>query len=119
MRNGGAQTFIFNLTKEYFKGWIVTLVDYEGPNSAYVAGPQLGRAILDSVRATLGFGTTIGLVPTADVVMWGYSGGAIAVVWAEALLNSYAGDLNVVGSATGGTPASLKPSLVQIVRAVT
>lgn len=93
----------------------MTLVDYEGPNSAYVAGPQQGRAVIDSVRATLAFGSSIGLDSTAKVVMTGYSGGAIGVGWAEALLDTYAPELNVIGSATGGTPASLRPSFIQIV----
>ncbi|KAL8287171.1 hypothetical protein RQP46_003623 [Phenoliferia psychrophenolica] len=96
------------------QGWIMTLVDYEGPNSAYVAGPQQGRAVLDAIRATLLFGSSIGLDRSAKVVMTGYSGGAIGVGWAEALLSSYASELNIVGSATGGTPASLRPSFIQI-----
>ncbi|KAL8280100.1 hypothetical protein RQP46_007430 [Phenoliferia psychrophenolica] len=98
------------------QGWIVTLLDYEGPNSAYVSGPQEGKGVLDGVRATLAFSNTIGLSPEAKAVLWGYSGGAIAVGWAEALLNSYAPDLKakVIAAATGGTPASLEPCFAQI-----
>lgn len=50
----------------------------------------------------------IGLNPTANSVMWGYSGGAIAVGWAAALLDSYAPELNVVGASHSGTPADLR-----------
>ncbi|KAL8291490.1 hypothetical protein RQP46_002468 [Phenoliferia psychrophenolica] len=90
------------------KGWIVTSMDSEGLNSAYTAGPQQGRMMLDSIRATLAFGETVGLLPTAKTVMWGYSGGAITTSWAEALLESYAPELAVIG---GGTPADLLASL--------
>ncbi|KAL8283885.1 hypothetical protein RQP46_005317 [Phenoliferia psychrophenolica] len=99
------------------QGWIVTLSDYQGPKSAYTAGPQSGKAVLDSIRATKHFGPTIGLLPSARTVMWGYSGGAIAIGWAEALLATYgAPDLlkNVVGAATGGTPADLLASLIYL-----
>mgnify|MGYP001568480912 CR=1 FL=1 len=98
-----------------FTGWIITLMDHEGPNSAYAYGPQAGKAVLDSVRATIAFGPAIGLDPTAKAVLWGYSGGAIAVSWAEALVNSYAPELHIVGGAHGGTPASLQPCVELIV----
>ncbi|KAL8287150.1 hypothetical protein RQP46_003602 [Phenoliferia psychrophenolica] len=91
------------------QGWIVALPDHEGPNSAYAYGPQAGHAVLDSVRATLAFGPNVGLLPTAKVGLWGYSGGAIAMAWAEALIKTYGADLNIVGGAHGGTPASLQP----------
>ncbi|KAL8279613.1 hypothetical protein RQP46_007926 [Phenoliferia psychrophenolica] len=70
--------------------------------------------VLDAIRATLLFGDNVGLLPTAKTVMWGYSGGAIATGWAEAQLASYAPDLvkNVVGGATGGTPAYLLPEMI-------
>ena len=48
--------------------------------------------------------------------MWGYSGGAISTGWAGALLSTYAPELNVVGAAHGGTPASLQPCVEIIVR---
>ncbi|KAL8292531.1 hypothetical protein RQP46_001143 [Phenoliferia psychrophenolica] len=90
------------------QGVIVTMSDHEGPNNAYAAGPQEGRAVLDSIRATLAFGKTIGLAPTARSVVWGYSGGATASSWAEALQASYAPELLLVGGAHGGTPADLR-----------
>ncbi|KAL8276430.1 hypothetical protein RQP46_011182 [Phenoliferia psychrophenolica] len=101
------------------QGWIVTLSDHEGPASAWTSGRQEGMAVLDSIRATLQFGEAFGLFPKpAEVktVMWGYSGGAIATGWAEALLNSYAPDLasTIVGGASGGTPADLKASLLNL-----
>ncbi|KAL8281389.1 hypothetical protein RQP46_006073 [Phenoliferia psychrophenolica] len=93
------------------QGIIVTMPDHDGPNSSFAAGPLEGKMVLDSVRATLAFGSQIGLLPSALTVLWGYSGGAIATGWAETLLEEYAPDLtkNIVGGAHGGTPASLQP----------
>ncbi|KAL8281387.1 hypothetical protein RQP46_006071 [Phenoliferia psychrophenolica] len=92
------------------QGIIVTMMDHDGPNSSFAAGPLEGKMVLDSVRATLAFGPQIGLLPSARTVLWGYSGGAIATGWAEALQREYAPDLtkNIVGGAHGGTPASLQ-----------
>lgn len=108
------------------QGVIVTFSDHEGPNNAYAAGPQEGRAVLDSIRATINFGEIIGLLPTAKSVVWGYryasaspcgfaapyrkmhSGGATASSWAEALQKTYAPEVNLVGGAHGGTPADLE-----------
>ena len=42
--------------------------------------------------------------------------GAIAVGWAEALMAEYAPELNIVGGAHGGTPASFQPVVERIVR---
>ena len=66
------------------------------------------HAVLDSVRGTLaspeaelnGASTKVGLM--------GYSGGAIATGWAAQLQPVYAPELNVVGVASGGTPADLE-----------
>lgn len=35
------------------QGWTVTVPDYQGPNSAFIAGQLEGRAVLDGIRATL------------------------------------------------------------------
>ncbi|KAL8283890.1 hypothetical protein RQP46_005322 [Phenoliferia psychrophenolica] len=100
-----------------YMSWIVTLSDYQGPKSAFTSGPQSGMAVLDAIRATKLFAPTLGLHPSARTVMWGYSGGAIAVGWAEALLATYgAPDLlkNVVGAATGGIPADILLTFIQL-----
>ncbi|KAL8280356.1 hypothetical protein RQP46_007273 [Phenoliferia psychrophenolica] len=90
------------------QGIMVTMPDHEGPTSTFAAGRKSGMAVLDAIRATLNFGKTIGLHPTAKSGMWGYSGGAQAVAWAAALKDTYAPELNVVGAAYGGTPADMK-----------
>jgi hypothetical protein len=87
-------------------GWVVTIADHEGPNSAFISGRLSGRAILDSIRATKAF-NTIKLDSGVKTVMWGYSGGASAIGWAAAIHSSYAPELNIVGAAHGGTPANL------------
>lgn len=82
------------------------MADYQGPNSAFSAGRLEGRAVLDSVRATLAF-STLRLAKDVKVGLWGYSGGGIAMGWASALQPQYAPELNIVGAAHGGTPTNL------------
>ena len=84
----------------------MTTADYEGPNSAFIAGRLQGRSVLDSIRATTAF-QQVGLQAGAKVGVWGYSGGASAAGWAGALHRTYAPDVNLVGVAHGGTPANL------------
>jgi hypothetical protein len=87
------------------KGYAVSVIDYEGPRNAYGAGMVAGRATLDGLRSAQkvsgmgGSGTPIGL--------WGYSGGSIATGWAAELQSEYAPELNIKGSALGGTPADM------------
>jgi len=87
-------------------GWSVVFPDYEGPYSAYGAGKLSGQATLDGIRAALSF-DELGLAAESPVAMWGYSGGALATSWAASLQPSYARELNLVGVASGGTPADV------------
>ncbi|KAL8276080.1 hypothetical protein RQP46_011523 [Phenoliferia psychrophenolica] len=106
----GANPLNLDLTfigDEAWIGLIVTFSDHEGPNSTFLAGRNAGRAVLDSIRATFNFRSSIGLNEDAKVAMWGYSGGADAIGWAASLKDTYAPELNVVGAAHGGTPADL------------
>jgi Secretory lipase len=102
-----AQAEILLMDAALQKGWAVTVPDYEGPKSAYVAGKQAGQAVLDGIRATEGFAEA-GLTGGAatKVGMWGYSGGALASGWASELQPSYAPELNVKGVAEGGLPVN-------------
>jgi hypothetical protein len=88
------------------QGWTMVFPDYEGPYSAYGAGKLSGHATLDGIRAALGF-EPLALSADTPVGMWGYSGGALATAWAASLHPSYAPELNVVGVASGGTPADV------------
>ena len=91
------------------QGWEVIVPDYEGPESAYSAGPLEGHGVLDGIRAAENFSATDGLSGTStEVGLWGYSGGAIATGWASELASRYAPELNIVGISEGGVPAELK-----------
>ncbi len=85
-------------------GWAVTDPDYEGPNSAWMAGPQAGHAVLDGIRAADSF-TTGGLSTSTQWALDGYSGGAQATGWAAQLQPTYAPELHIAGVSMGGTPA--------------
>ncbi|KAG7575348.1 hypothetical protein FFLO_00338 [Filobasidium floriforme] len=87
------------------QGWTVTVPDYQGPNSAFIAGQLEGRAVLDGIRATLKYPNLN--LNNPKIAVWGYSGGAAAAGWTGALQPSYAPELNMIGVAQGGTPAYL------------
>lgn len=87
-------------------GWTMVFPDYEGPYNAYGAGKLAGQATLDAIRAALHF-EPLGLAHDTPVGMWGYSGGALATSWAATLQPAYAPELNIVGAASGGTPADV------------
>ncbi len=84
-------------------GWAQVIPDYEGPKSAWLAGPGEGHVVLDGIRAARSF------VPAGlDHSPWaldGYSGGANGAGWAAQLQPTYAPDVHLVGVAIGGTPA--------------
>lgn len=96
-------TYLGGLTGQ---GWTMVFPDYEGPYSAYGAGQLSGQATLDGIRAALSF-EPLGLSKDTPVGMWGYSGGALATSWAASLQPAYAPELNIVGVASGGTPADV------------
>jgi hypothetical protein len=105
-QNSPAEAEILLIDAALERGWAVTVPDYEGPNSAYVAGRQAGQAVLDAIRATEGFAPAgLGGVRT-NVGLWGYSGGALASGWAAELQSSYAPELNIKGIAEGGLPVN-------------
>lgn len=89
------------------KGWIVVTPDYEGPDSAFLAGRLAGRATLDSIRAVLGSGNITGVDANANVALWGYSGGALATGWAAELQPKYAPEVRLAGVAMGGYVTNL------------
>lgn len=86
------------------RGWIVVSPDHEGPNSAFSAGIQQGKAVLDSMRAVLKF-KEIKWAKKVQAIGHGYSGGAIANGWAAAMQHVYAPELNIAGWSLGGTPS--------------
>lgn len=92
------------------RGWAVVVTDYEGLGTpgvhTYTVGPSAGHAVLDAARAAQRL-PQAGLSPTGPVAIMGYSQGGQASSWAAELQGSYAPELRVKGTATGGVPADL------------
>jgi hypothetical protein len=109
-----AQAEILLIDAALARGWAVTVPDYEGPNSAYVAGRQAGRAVLDAIRATERFPAAGLNGGQTDVGIWGYSGGALASGWAAELQPGYAPELEIRGVAEGGLPVDPAHVLTKI-----
>ena len=96
-------------------GYIVSSSDYEGPDAAFTPGHLEGRGTLDSMRAVINFGKTLGLSTNKPMIVGtGYSGGAIATGWAASLQPTYAPELNIKGWVGGGTPANLTATLIKV-----
>lgn len=90
------------------RGIPVSTPDYEGPDAAFTAGPQSAFGTLDAIKAVVLHSQNItGIKPTAKTVMFGYSGGSIAVEWASEYKASYAPNVNIVAAALGGLPVNL------------
>ena len=87
-------------------GWTLVYPDYEGPNSEYAVGRNAGQITLDSIRAAEQY-APLGLSVKTPVGINGYSGGAIAASWTATLEKTYAPELDIVGIASGGTPANI------------
>lgn len=86
-------------------GYAVVATDYEGPEMAWIAGYQAGRAVLDGIRGAQRH-APLGL-SKSPVVMYGYSGGGQATAWATQIKASYAPELHIIGAAEGGVPGNL------------
>ncbi|ALR13631.1 lipase [Mycobacteroides saopaulense] len=83
------------------RNYAVLIPDHEGPRMAYSAGIMAAHAVLDSVRGMQRLRTDLLESP---MVMDGYSGGAIATVWAAQEQPTYAPELRFSGAVAGGTP---------------
>lgn len=92
------------------QGWMVSSPDYEGPNGAFLATAQTAQGVLDGIRAALAF-SDAGISPTAQIAMWGYSGGALATAWSTELLPIYAPELKITTAAFGGVPVNITAAL--------
>jgi hypothetical protein len=85
------------------QGDVVTVPDFEGTGSHWMAGRESGQASIDAVRATESF---LGVGPGTPVGISGYSGGAMAADWASELAPAYAPELHLVGVAEAGVPVN-------------
>lgn len=92
------------------RGWAVAVTDYEGLGTpgdhTYTVGRAEGQAMLDAARAAIRL-PEAGLGEDTPVGIMGYSQGGQASGWAAELHGSYAPDLKVKGTATGGIPGDL------------
>lgn len=84
------------------QGWTVALPDYQGPNSAYGAPIIAGHATLDGIRAVQSFAPAQLSGAATPTALWGYSGGTIPTSWVAENADTYAPELNIVGTASGG-----------------
>lgn len=90
-------------------GPILNIPDYEGSNAAFAVGPQSGYQTLDSIKAALSLESReyTGIKEDAKVIMFGYSGGALATEWATEMKAWYAETLPIVGAVIGGAPTNI------------
>ncbi|KAH8423601.1 putative lipase [Aspergillus melleus] len=87
---------------------VLNIPDYEGSNAAFTVGPQSAYQTLDSIRAATRSGETTGIDEGAEIVLFGYSGGAYASEWAVELHGDCcAEDVNIIGAAIGGPPTNI------------
>ncbi|KAK6465389.1 secretory lipase-domain-containing protein [Scheffersomyces coipomensis] len=107
---------MFFLEAALQQGWYVVAPDYEGPKAAFTAGRQAGKAVLNSIRASLQSNSVTGINANAKIALWGYSGGSIASGWAAALQPSYAPELstNLIGAAIGGFVTNITATAVAV-----
>ena len=100
------------LMQDYLQaGYTVVTADYEGENLDWAAGQESGYNTLDGIRAAE---NALGVSPSTQVGMVGYSGGSIATEWASELAPAYAPELNIVGVAEGGIPVDYAHNLTYI-----
>ena len=88
------------------EGWVVSVPDHEGRDGIWGAPYEPGYAVLDGLRATLGF-ERFGLAADTQVGLWGYSGGGLASAWAAEVHAEYAPELNIVGAVLGSPVGDL------------
>ncbi|MFD3745329.1 lipase family protein [Nocardia sp. NPDC058633] len=88
------------------RGWAVSIPDHEGMLGAWGAPREPGYRALDGIRAALAFEPG-GLDPSAQVALWGYSGGGLATAWAAEMAPSYAPELDIVGAVLGSPVGDL------------
>lgn len=83
------------------RGWAVVTTDFTGPQHAFGALPLAARLVLDGIRAAISF-EPAGFDAATPIGLWGYSGGALATLFAAEQQPAYAPELNVLGAAAGG-----------------
>lgn len=92
------------------KGWTFVATDYEGLGTPgvhpYLVGVSEGRGVLDIVRAAQQL-TGSGVEATSPVAIFGHSQGGHAALSAAEIAESYATELDVIGTVAGAPPSEL------------
>jgi len=91
------------------RGWAVVTTDFNGPQHAFGAYPLVSRFVLDGIRAAISF-EPAGFDAATPIGLWGYSGGALATLFAVEQQGAYAPELNLVGAAGGGAGVDITSS---------
>ncbi|NGO71535.1 lipase family protein [Streptomyces boncukensis] len=95
------------------RGYAVAVTDYEGLGTpgdhTYTVAQAEGTAVLDAARAAqrLPGAQERGVGADSPVGVMGYSQGGQASAWAAEIQQSYAPELDVKGTASGGVPSDL------------
>ncbi len=93
------------------RGFAIVMTDYEGLGTpglhTYANRVSQGHAMLDAARAAKNLPGT-SLTPDGPLAFWGYSQGGGAAASAAEMAESYAPELDIVGSYAGAPPADLK-----------
>ncbi|KAJ5715277.1 uncharacterized protein N7483_012458 [Penicillium malachiteum] len=95
-------------------GPILNIPDYKGSNAAFAVGPQSGYQTLDSIKAALASTELTGIKEEANVVMFGYPGGALATEWATELKATYAYDLPIIGAVIRVAPTNISQTYLNV-----
>ncbi|MFY2788804.1 lipase family protein [Rhodococcus sp. MALMAid1271] len=86
------------------QGFAINMPDFDGKFNTFNTFDE-GNMVLDSLRAVKN-DASLGLTESR-FALYGYSGGGSASIRAAELRRSYAPDVELVGTAFGGTPADL------------
>ena len=108
--SSNAVTETANIVQAVQQGYAVEVPDWEGPTSEWIGDAGAARGVLDGIRAVMQF-LPVHIDASAPIGLVGYSGGALATNWAIQTQPTYAPELQFVGAALGGTPASLHVSI--------
>ncbi|KAG5985207.1 hypothetical protein E4U55_000452 [Claviceps digitariae] len=100
------------------QGWVVIVPDFQGPQSAFLAGAMSGNAVLDGIRAAINSHAFTGIATQPRVSLWGYSGGSLAALWAAEQQSSYAPELTglIAGVVAGGTVPNITSVILTVNR---
>jgi pimeloyl-ACP methyl ester carboxylesterase len=88
---------------------VVVATDYEGLGTPgrhpYIAGESEGRGTLDIIRAARQLSDRTGA--SEQVILWGHSQGGHAVLFANQIAETWAPELEILGTVAGAPPSQL------------